>query len=334
MKLLNSFKNKCAEVDAQSFSSLALELFQFQAANCEVYRSYLSNLNINVNKITDIGQIPCLPIEFFKTHDVKTADWKEEEVFLSSGTTGSKRSQHYIEDTDHYLRNATQIFEKRYGKLNEYLFFALLPSYQEQGQSSLVKMVDHFIDVSNSGEWGGFYLNRMEEMVLDMERAMGESNRSVVLFGVGYALLDLAGYLVQKGKRLDGLTIIETGGMKGRRKEMVKEEFYQLLRDKMGAVDIHSEYGMTELLSQAYAKGTDGYVLPNQMKILVRDPEDPFNNIGYNRAGAINIIDLANVHSCAFIETRDLGRVSEDGRFQILGRLDNSDIRGCNLLVV
>lgn len=334
MKLLNSFKNKCLEVDASSFSSLALELFQFQAENCEIYRNYLANLNVDINKITEISQIPCLPIEFFKTHSIKTGDWEEVEVYQSSGTTGQSRSRHLIEDPQFYLNNATRIFEEHYDQLTRYMFFALLPSYQEQGHSSLVKMVDHFIAGSKSFDGGGFYLNRPDELITNLEHALHHSKRSVILFGVGYALLDLADILVEKGKRLDGLTIIETGGMKGRRKEMVKEEFYQIMKEKFGAVNIHSEYGMTELLSQAYSFDGKSYSLPNQMSFIIRDPEDPFHSLENGKAGAINVIDLANVHSCAFIETRDLGIVTEDGKLQVLGRLDNSDIRGCNLLVV
>ncbi|SMD32145.1 Acyl-protein synthetase, LuxE [Reichenbachiella faecimaris] len=333
MKLLNSFKKKSSKVDKETFCSLALELFHYQSRACAIYQKYLNYLGVDCIRINSIEQIPCLPIDFFKEHKIKTGDWEEEEVFMSSGTTASIRSQHYIEDSKFYLNNAKTIFEEFRGELNQHAFFALLPSYQEQGHSSLVKMVDFFIHKSNQGNMGGYYLNRLEELVDDLLRALNQTSKSIVLFGVGYALLDLVEIAKKRGARLDGLVIIETGGMKGRRKDLVKSEFYSILKIGLGSVRVFSEYGMTELLSQAYSLNEKSYQLPDQMKVLIRDIEDPFNYLKVGETGGVNVIDLANVHSCAFIETKDLGRLSNDREFEILGRLDNSDIRGCNLLV-
>ncbi|UXX78878.1 acyl transferase [Reichenbachiella carrageenanivorans] len=282
----------------------------------------------------ELTQIPFLPVDFFKHHEVKTGHWIPQEVYMSSGTTTSIRSRHYIEDAEFYLNNTKEIFEKLYQPLHEQLFFALLPSYQEQGNSSLVKMVDYFISQSQSDKVGGFYLDRTAQLITDLSEQLQTSSRSIVLFGVGYALLDMVEHVKRAGVRLDGLTIIETGGMKGRRKDMVKSEFYALLKEGMGDVKIQSEYGMTELLSQAYSFNEVSYCLPKQMKVLIRDPEDPFSYLASGRTGGVNIIDLANVHSCAFIETSDLGRLTSEGEFEVLGRLDNSEIRGCNLMVL
>ncbi|MEO9964427.1 MAG: acyl transferase [Reichenbachiella sp.] len=243
------------------------------------------------------------------------------------------RSKHHIEDVEYYLNNAQSIFENFYGPLEEKIFFALLPSYQEQGDSSLVQMVEFFIDKSGSFTNGGFYLNKTELLIADLLIQLENNTKQVILFGVGYALLDLAELASSLDVKLDGLTVIETGGMKGRRKDMVKEEFYGELKAKLGDIKIHSEYGMTELLSQAYSMNEKSFVLPDCMKILIRDSEDPFSYLTPGRAGGINVIDLANVHSCSFIETSDLGKILSDGTFTILGRLDNSDIRGCNLMI-
>lgn len=334
MKLLNSFKKKSAETNSTTFSSLALELFQYQAKSCDVYQKYLKFLDIDARMINDVYQIPCMPIDFFKWHEVKTSQWEAESLFLSSGTTGVTRSAHAIEDVGYYLDNSKNIFETMYGPLSENVFFALLPSYQEQGHSSLVRMVDFFIEKSQSADQGGFYFNRPKELIDALQEALATSDKEVILFGVGYALLDLCELAQSMDVRLDDLTIIETGGMKGRRKDMVKSEFYTMLKQSLGDIRIHSEYGMTELLSQAYSTDGQFYRMPDQMRILIRDTEDPFAYLPNGRVGGINVIDLANVHSCAFIETRDLGRVFSEVTFEILGRLDNSDIRGCNLMVV
>ncbi|WP_422359299.1 acyl transferase [Reichenbachiella sp.] len=334
MKLLNSFKKKSSKVNHQSFDEVAMELFHYQAQKCSVYRKYLDYLSIDQSRIQSLYEVPFLPIDFFKNHEIKTGEWIEEEIYLSSGTTGSNRSRHFIEDSRYYLANAESIFEQLYKELSDFQFFALLPSYQEQGHSSLVKMVDFFVTKGVKGQGGGFYLERLDDLLSDLQKTLSVSDKSVVLFGVGYALLDLVDRAKEYDVKLDGLKIIETGGMKGRRKDMVKSEFYTILHEGLGEVQIHSEYGMTELLSQAYSFDANTYKLPDQMKILIRDPEDPFSYLECGKTGGVNVIDLANVHSCAFLETRDLGRLNGNGEFEILGRLDNSDIRGCNLMVV
>lgn len=334
MKLINSFKKKSSKVNHQNFDEVAMELFHYQAQECSVYRKYLDYLSVNQRSIQSLYEVPFLPIDFFKSHEIKTGEWIEEEIYLSSGTTGSDRSKHYIEDSSYYLGNAESVFKQLYGGLSDFHFFALLPSYQEQGQSSLVRMVDCFVKKGVKGQGGGFYLNRLDDLISDLQKALGGLDKSIILFGVGYALLDLVERAKARNLRLDGLRIIETGGMKGRRKDMVKNEFYTMLRVGLGDVQIHSEYGMTELLSQAYSFDGRVYKVPAQMKVLVRDTEDPFSYLESGKTGGINVVDLANVHSCAFIETKDLGRLDEKGGFEIMGRLDNSDIRGCNLMVV
>ncbi|UXP30866.1 acyl transferase [Reichenbachiella agarivorans] len=329
MKLINSFKQRLPTLEALGFESLALDIFHFQAQNNQIYMEYLSRLGVDHLRIDSIDKIPFLPIEFFKYHDIKTGEWLEEKAFLSSGTTGMQRSKHLVEDLHFYEQNAKMIFDSFYGDMGNMTFFALLPSYQQQGNSSLIAMVDYFMKESKS-ERGGYYLDNTGQLIEDLQNELKHSH-DVVLFGVGYALLDFC-----EGCRspLDGLTIIETGGMKGRREEMTKDEFYTLMKNKLGAVSIHSEYGMTELLSQAYSQENHRFSTPSTMKILIRDINDPFTMLDEGKAGGINVIDLANIHSCSFIETKDLGSVHSDGSFDILGRIDNSDIRGCNLLVV
>ena len=270
MKLLNSFKIKSTKVTPDSFNELALELFQFQAEENEVYKEYIHNLGISSRDVKNIKEIPFLPIDFFKNQLVKTGNWKEEEVFKSSGTEKSIKSNHYIEDSNFYLTNAKRIYESYYKSLAQSNIFALLPSYQEQGHSSLVKMVSYFIEQSDSSPFGGFYLNKIDVLLNDLIEALKVGSNKVILFGVGYALLDLVELAVTRSVKLDGLTIIETGGMKGRRKDMVKKEFYHILKKGLGNIQIVSEYGMTELLSQAYSNNEVSYQLPNQMQALIR----------------------------------------------------------------
>jgi len=328
MKLLNSFKNNLIEVNSSNFNQFALGLFKFQAKNNKTYRNYIHCLNIDDTKIGEITQIPFLPIDFFKHHKIKTGDWPVKETFLSSGTTSTNRSRHFIEDSDFYLRHARHTFESFYGDITEIAIFALLPSYLAQGNSSLIKMTDHFIAISDCTE-SGFYLEDFEVLTRELTHSLSR-NKKTILFGVGYALLDFAD---QTKSKFDELTIIETGGMKGRRKELTKDEFYGILKDSLGKVNVHSEYGMTEMMSQAYAQCDQVFVCPPHLKVLIRDINDPFRLLLAGETGGVNIIDLANSHSCAFIETKDLGLTVDSGRFQILGRMDNSDIRGCNLLI-
>ncbi len=321
-KKLNLFNNK-------NFDNYALEVFRYQAVNNEVYNNYLSLLHIEHNSIKKIEQIPFLPIQFFKTHKVLSSKKKTQQIFLSSGTTGTIQSTHYITDIQLYEESYLEGFRYFYGSIKEYIILALLPNYLERKGSSLVYMVDDLIKKSNSNE-SGFYLNNLKDLSVKLTN-LDRKNKKILLIGVSYALLDL---IELKDFNLKNTIIMETGGMKGRRKEMVKDELHQLLCKGFGVGKIHSEYGMTELLSQAYSKGDGIFKTPPWMRVLTRDTEDALTILPQNRTGGINIIDLANINSCSFIATQDLGKTFVDGTFEILGRFDNSDIRGCNLMVV
>lgn len=309
-----------------TFDNHAIDLFRHQATNNPVYRSYLDHLSIDWENIIQIADIPFLPIEFFKRHTIKTNDWPEEKVFESSGTTGMIPSRHFVRSLADYHTNSLEIFENQFGPIKGKAIIGLLPSYLERDSSSLVSMVNYFINMSDSKK-SGFYLDEIPQLVELLTNS--DPEEKVFLFGVSFALLDLAeNYPVD----LSHINIIETGGMKGRREEMIKDELYEILKARLNVQNIYTEYGMTELLSQAY--GREGLMhLPATLKVLIRDINDPFNYLLQGKTGGINIIDLANKDSCAFIETKDLGRLNADGSFEILGRFDNSDIRGCNLLV-
>ncbi|MFC0607130.1 acyl transferase [Rufibacter quisquiliarum] len=329
MSFISDFKNSLSTLDAHAFEEAALLLFRFQAGQNPVYRDYLSYLRTNPEKVGSLEQIPFLPIEFFKTHQVVSHFFQPETIFLSSGTTLQQRSQHLVAETAFYKHHAQLLFEDSFGPLAGCVVLGLLPSYLEQGNSSLVMMVDHFIQATGQQE-EGFYLDNhtaLRGAVAGARRA----GKNVYLFGVTYALLDLADQL-EPGE-FSNVTVFETGGMKGRRREMVREELHQQLTRAYGVGEIHSEYGMTELLSQAYSKGHGLFNPSRTLKVLVRDVNDPFAVTTGPGSGGINVIDLANVDSCAFIETKDLGKLHENGTFEVLGRFDNSDIRGCNLLV-
>ncbi|MDX5417883.1 MAG: acyl transferase [Hymenobacteraceae bacterium] len=313
-----------------NFGATALELFRYQAQHNQVYRAYLQHLGIEPQKIGRLEEIPYLPIEFFKTHDVKTGDFEPEVTFYSSGTTQTSRSRHLVSSLDWYKQTSQRIFEAFYGPLTDFVVLALLPSYLEQGGSSLVAMVDHFIKQSGQQE-EGFYL-RNHDQLMQTIKGVQQRGKKILLIGVSYALLDWADEL-QGREDFGNVTIMETGGMKGRRREMIREELHAYLKQGIGVEAIHSEYGMTELLSQAYSQG-DGLFKPGYtMQVLLRDLNDPFDIRPDMRSGGINVIDLANVDSCAFIETKDIGRMKDNGSFEVLGRFDNSDIRGCNLLI-
>jgi hypothetical protein len=329
MNSKETFKNQIQNLRPDLFAEQALALFRFQARHNPVYRQYLAFLRVQPEKITHIYQIPFLPIEFFKSQQVKTGTFTPQVVYLSSGTTQSSRSRHYLPDDSFYKAHTRQIFEAFYGPLTDYVFLALLPSYLEQGQSSLVAMVDYFVAQSGQ-EVPGFYLHDLETLLRNIDQAR-HTGKQIVLFGVTYALLDLA-EKVSPGS-LREVIIMETGGLKGRRKEMVRQELHAILQAAFGVSSIHSEYGMTELLSQAYSRGEGLFQAPVSLKVLLRDPNDPLTVSAAFKTGGINLIDLANVDSCAFLETKDIGRLHADGRFEVLGRFDNSDIRGCNLLV-
>lgn len=312
----------------KQFQELALDIFHFQAEKCDIYKSYLKNLKINPQKIKTFSQIPFLPIEFFKTHEVKTTRFNEETVFYSSGTTSLNRSKHFIRNLSLYNNSFIKAFELFYGNIKNYCILALLPSYLEQKDSSLVFMVDNLIEESNNPE-SGFFLYNYQELA-DTLMLLERQKQKTLLIGVSFALLEFA---EKFNLNLKHTIIMETGGMKGRRKEIIRDELHAYLIDKLAVENIHSEYGMTELLSQAYSKGKGIFKSPPWMKILIRDTYDPFRMLPDNTSGGINIIDLANIYSCSFIETKDLGKTFTDNIFTVSGRYDNSDIRGCNLMI-
>ncbi len=320
-----------------AFRELALSVFKYQSVANVVYRKYIEVLGQDPDNITEIGQIPFLPIEFFKSHQVQCkSDGKTLNpiLFTSSGTTGSIQSKHFVSDVSVYEKSYLKGFELFYGNIEEYCILALLPSYLEREGSSLIYMAEDLIKRSKNAD-SGFYLNNYDELTLKL-KALLESGQKTILIGVTYALLDLAEKsLIYKSdeENLKNLIVMETGGMKGKRKEMVREELHAILCKGLGVDSIHSEYGMTELLSQAYSSGNGVFNCPPWMKIRIRDTNDPFSFLPPNKTGGINVIDLANINSCSFIATQDLGKVHSDNSFEILGRFDNSDIRGCNLLV-
>jgi len=326
VETLNSFKTNVFRVNNQNFEQHALELFHFQYNNNTIYHDYVQHLNVYPDEVTTISKIPFLPIQFFKHHVVKTGDFTPQHVFESSGTTGST-SKHYIEDLDFYKKVSAKIFTSFFGEINRSIIIGLLPSYLERDNSSLVYMVDHFVQESKNNS-SGFYLDNFETLVKTL-RSLPDTGLPVFLFGVTFALLELAS---QYQLDINNLVILETGGMKGRGKELIREELHQKLRMAFNTNNIFSEYGMTELFSQAYLQKDGFFHTPPWMRILVRDIHDPFCHVENGKTGVIKVIDLANAHSCAFIETEDLGMQLGSG-FKIIGRLDNSDLRGCNLLL-
>ena len=314
---------------ATEFNEMALKIFKFQASHNTVYKNFINLLNINVNSIQKIEQIPFLPIQFFKTHQVVSSSKKEQQVFLSSGTTGNNQSKHFVTDLAVYEKSFRKGFEYFYGKIETYTVLALLPSYLERQGSSLIYMVNDFIQKSNNPK-SGFFLNNLDELSENL-RELDQNNDKVLLIGVSFALLDL----IEKYQfNLKNTVVMETGGMKGKRKELIREELHYILQKGFGVEKIHSEYGMTELLSQAYSKGNGIFECPPWMKVLTRDTEDPLTILPKGKSGGLNIIDLANINSCSFIATQDLGKVYPNNTFEVLGRFDHSDIRGCNLLVL
>lgn len=307
---------------------IALQLFHFQAQNNPVYQSYLNHLRFDVRSPKTLNDIPYLPISFFKTGMLKTGSWEPEAIFSSSGTTGQQTSRHPVRSLDFYRRHAVRCFEYFFGDIRQFHFLALLPSYLERRDSSLVAMMEYFIDKSCSSV-SGFYLHNTEKLIEDLQIAK-ESGKKTVLWGVTFALLDLA---ERYKPDLSHCLVFETGGMKGRRQEITRSELHSVLTEAFRVRNIFSEYGMTELLSQAYSKGENTFFAPPWMRIVGRDMTDPMEKGLLNDSAGINVIDFANVDSVAFIETEDIGKVFSDGSFEILGRLDNSDVRGCNLMV-
>ena len=313
----------------KQFEKIALKTFRFQYENNLVYREFCDFLKTDVRKVKSLEQIPFLPIQFFKSHTVVSNTNTAKAIFTSSGTTGMATSKHFVTDVFLYEESYRKGFSQFYGNIEDYVVLALLPSYLEREGSSLIYMVEDLIQMTNNPE-SGFYLHNHEELIEKLIR-LDNLGQNVILIGVTYALLDL----IEKQKfDLQNTIIMETGGMKGKRKEMIREELHQQLCEGFGVTAIHSEYGMTELLSQAYSLGNGVFECPSWMQILVRDTEDALTYVAEGKTGGINVIDLANINSCSFIATQDLGKKNPNNSFEVLGRFDNSDIRGCNLMVI
>jgi hypothetical protein len=312
----------------KDFEQKALEVFQHQFENNGVYRSFCDLLYKHPSDIHSINQIPFLPIEFFKSKKVVSTSKKPQAIFTSSGTTGSQTSKHFVTDLNLYKQSFNKGFNHFYEPVEDYVVMGLLPSYLEREGSSLIYMVNDFISQSKHIE-SGFYLNQFD-LLADKLKSLDAAGKKVLLIGVSFALLDL----VEKHRfSLKNTIVMETGGMKGRRKELIRSELHAILTKGFGVSQIHSEYGMTELLSQAYSKGNGIFECPPWMKVLTRDTEDALSLVEH-QTGGMNIIDLANYHSCSFIATQDLGKIHADGSFEVLGRFDSGDIRGCNLMVL
>lgn len=324
---LEYFKEHILNIKPENFEDLALEIFRFQLENNTIYKQFVKNLGVNISNIKKLEQIPCLPIEFFKFYSVRSIQEPHQVIFESSGTTQTSKSKHYLTDTNFYTQNSIRLFEQAYGSLENYHILALLPSYLEQGASSLVFMIERFIEASKS-EYAGFYLYDYEKLFKTIETIRKQNNRKILLVGVTFALLDLA---ENSHIDLSDVILMETGGMKGRRKEMIREEIHEILQNKLQVKAVHSEYGMTELISQAYSKGQGIFEMPATMRILLREVNDPLTYT--QKRGVINVIDLANIETCAFIATQDLGTILENNQFMILGRSDNTEQRGCNLMI-
>ncbi len=316
------FKSDLISINEETFEKFAIEIFNFQWNQNQIYREYCNLLNIVPKDVISLETIPFLPISFFKTQEIKTGTWQTEKIFKSSGTTGD-RSHHHVKDESLYHFNAEAIFNRLLDKLNKYKILALLPSYIQQGDSSLISMVDYFISKTSTS--GGFYLDNYTNLKDKLD-----TDEPKILFGVSYALLD---FIEKAGpfSNLQNLIVIETGGMKGRREEITRQELHHLIKEGFGITSVYSEYGMTELFSQAYGKN-GFFSFPKWAKVMIRDINDPFNYVEKGQTGGINIIDLANIHTISFVETEDLGRIVQNSQFEVMGRMDNSDIRGCNLL--
>jgi hypothetical protein len=312
----------------QQFAEIALQVFRFQAQNCTVYREFITNLKVDPDAVISIDQIPFLPISFFKSHEILSSADKVQITFSSSGTTGTINSKHLVTNLRWYEESFRKAFEIYYGDIKDYCILALLPSYLEREGSSLIYMAEDLVKRSDNPE-SGFYLYNHDDLFRQLKKQQ-QNKKPTLLIGVTFALLD---FVEHYPIDFPELIVMETGGMKGRRKEMIREELHEALCKGFGVDAIHSEYGMTELLSQAYSKGHGIFNCPPWIKVTTRDTNDPISNLDNDKTGGINVIDLANINSCSFIATQDLGRVYNDGSFEVLGRFDNSDIRGCNLLI-
>lgn len=329
-QVITEFSNKIFNNKSQTaFLETALEVFNYQYINNTIYQDFVKNLGKAHSSFKNLYEIPFLPVEFFRNHKIISGDNPVEMIFESSGTTGLTPGKHFVNDINLYEESFLKAFRLFYGDPEEFLIAALLPSYIERSNSSLIYMADNLIKKSRQNG-SGFYKENVADLIQTLNQAK-KANLKALLIGVSFALLDLA---EQMAPDLSGVIVMETGGMKGRRKEMTRSELHAVLKDKFNVPTIHSEYGMTELMSQAYSKGDGMFYCPPWMKVIIRDPQDPLTIYSeHSKTGGINIIDLANINSCSFIATGDLGRVHDDGGFEVLGRYDNSDIRGCNLLV-
>jgi hypothetical protein len=328
LETFKSFALKIYQSNARPFEDIAMEIFHFQVNHNPLYAAYVQNLGIDSKAIRRTEQIPYMPISFFKGHTIQTGGWEPEMFFTSSGTTGAVNSRHAVMDLSFYLEHSRKCFEFFLGDLRNYHFLALLPSYLERTGSSLIAMMEYFIRNSESPA-SGFYLHNQEQLVQDVEKLRND-NRKTILWGVSFALLDL----VEKFHPDFGhCMVFETGGMKGRRKEITRMELHDTLRKGLGVNKIYSEYGMTELFSQAYTDGGDRFKTPPWMRVVGRDVTDPLTKGLLGETAGINVIDLANWSTISFLETEDLGKIYGDGTFEVMGRMDNSDVRGCNLLI-
>jgi phenylacetate-coenzyme A ligase PaaK-like adenylate-forming protein len=312
----------------QEFNELAVQLFHHQASSAQVYKDFLSFLNIRSSNITEISDIPCLPIQFFKKKHILTEGLETATIFRSSGTSSSITSEHLVHDLSLYEKSFKTHFESTYGSCEDLVILALLPAYLERKDSSLVYMVNRLIELTKNSH-SSFYEDNYQELVSKIESLI-MSEKRIVLFGVTFGLLQI----IEKFTGLDWkhVTIIETGGMKGRGRELTRTELHKHLKTHLRVSEVHSEYGMTELLSQGYSNG-EVFTPAPWMKVMTREVDDPFTSAAHHRTGGINVIDLANIDSCAFLATDDLGKTQENGTFEVLGRFDHSDVRGCNLLV-
>lgn len=313
----------------KAFEKTTLKVFRHQYDNNAVYRDFCTFLGRDKQNVKIIKDIPFLPIQFFKTHEVVSSSAPVQETFTSSGTTGAITSRHLVTDVQYYEQSFRQAFTQFYGNIEDYAVLALLPSYLEREGSSLIYMIKDLIEGSNNPD-SGFYLHNYDALIEKLV-TLDNSGQNVLLIGVTYALLDL---IERQNFQLKNTIVMETGGMKGRRREMIREELHEVLCKGFGVSKIHSEYGMTELLSQAYSLGDGIFECPPYMDILIRDTEDALTYVDYGKTGGINVIDLANINSCSFIATQDLGKKYTNQSFEVLGRFDNSDIRGCNLMVL
>ena len=331
---ISNWENKIFQATFYSFHGMALEMFRFQYNHNALYRQFCDSLGVQPDSIKSILQIPFLPVQLFKSHEVKTTEFEEEVIFESSGTTNSCNSHHFVKDTDLYKKSFTKGFELFYGNPSDWCIIGLLPSYLERQNSSLVYMVDDLIKQSRQ-ELSGFYINDFHKLyntLLHNEIL----NQPTLLIGVTFALLDFAS---EYQMRLSSTVIMETGGMKGRRAEITRKEVHDEIKNKLGVKMVHSEYGMTELLSQAYSRKEGLFKCPPWMQALVREEDDPLQvhttpSIKSPVTGVLNIIDLANIYSCGFIATDDIGKLHHNGCFEVLGRTDSSDVRGCSLLTI